>query len=151
MVKTKSNLCTVKTNMKENSRTYASMRTSGSDRFAEIRSVASKLNWLILNFCFISAWRSSLITTGRPISPGESGLWPVSTATHRIIFSDGRYRKRWGESTGELKLYEMNWSTRNSGVVEIARSWGYLLVRLRVMTAKLSFVTESSRSLDHST
>lgn len=79
------------TNQQQNI-TYASMRTSGSDRLAEMRSVASRLNWLIMNFSFISTWRSSAMTTGRPISPGASGLRGFSTARHHTTSSSNGTR-----------------------------------------------------------
>ncbi len=54
--------------------TYESMRTSLSVLLTEMMSDAIRLNWLILNFSFISASCDLGITTALPISPGPSGV-----------------------------------------------------------------------------
>lgn len=51
--------------------TYCSIRTSGSERFSAILSLANKLNWFNLNFSFFSASSCFGIWTPFPFSPGH--------------------------------------------------------------------------------
>ena len=73
-------------------RTYAAIRTSLSERFIDIRSDATRLNWLTLNMSFDSFCRSGGMMTALPISPGPSGAagdrW--RTEGKKVGIKDGR-------------------------------------------------------------
>lgn len=72
--------------------THPSSLTSGKLLFRAIRSLAIRLNWLILNSSFIFSWSSFGMSTAFPISPGPSWFREMTAATQdskRATFNTG--------------------------------------------------------------
>lgn len=66
-------------------------RTSDSERFSQIMSLARRLNWFSLNFSFISSCWCDFIFTGLPISPGLPAFSRTTGAGRHFFSSTERY------------------------------------------------------------